>query len=124
MNYSLDAGAMIAFMDGELGANVVEDVLTEPGCVCCAHIFNLTEIYYIYYRRGGQVLAESTIQDLFHLGIVFRNDARSSTYKKLKTYRYSSAICPICEQPLALSGKRSDHISLVQVAASLSHLAC
>jgi len=55
VNYVLDAGPMIAFLDDEPGAEVVEQVLTEPGSTCYAHIFNLTEIYYIYFRRGGVV---------------------------------------------------------------------
>ena len=55
MNYVLDAGPMIAFLDDEPGAEVVEQVLTEPGSTCYAHIFNLTEIYYIYFRRGTPV---------------------------------------------------------------------
>jgi uncharacterized protein with PIN domain len=47
VNYVLDAGPMIAFLDDESGAEVVEQALTEPGSTCYAHIFNLTEIYYI-----------------------------------------------------------------------------
>lgn len=56
MNYVLDAGPMIAFLDDEPGAEVVEQVLTEPGSTYYAHIFNLTEIYYIYFRGGGAEL--------------------------------------------------------------------
>ena len=62
MNYILDAGSMIAFLDDEPGAEVVEDVLTEPGSTCYAHIFNVAEVYYIYFRRGGMAMAEDAIQ--------------------------------------------------------------
>lgn len=48
MNYALDAGPMIAFLDNEPGADVVENALTEPESACYAHIFNLTEVYYLY----------------------------------------------------------------------------
>ncbi len=41
MNFPLDTGPMIAFLDNEPGAEVVEDVLTEPGSSCCAQTFNL-----------------------------------------------------------------------------------
>jgi len=41
VNYILDAGSMIAFLDDEPGAEIVEDSLTEPGSTCYAHIFNL-----------------------------------------------------------------------------------
>ena len=64
MNYAFDAGPMIAFLDGEPGAEVVEDLLTEPGTACAAHIFNLAEIYYIYFRRGGTAMAEDAFQSL------------------------------------------------------------
>jgi hypothetical protein len=56
MTYTLDAGPMIAFMDDEPGAEVVQDRLTEPGRDCHAHIFNLTEVYYTYFRRAGAPL--------------------------------------------------------------------
>jgi uncharacterized protein with PIN domain len=61
VNYVLDAGPMIAFLDDESGAEVVEQALTEPGSTCYAHIFNLTEVYYIYFRRGGAVMAEDAL---------------------------------------------------------------
>lgn len=87
MNYSLDSGGMIAFLDGESGADVVEDVLTEPGSTCYAHIFNLAEIYYIYFRRGGQALAESTIQDLLSLGIRLRDDNDEIFWKEAASFK-------------------------------------
>jgi len=54
VNYVLDAGPMIAFLDDEPGAAVVEQVLTEPGSTCYAPIFNLTEVYYIYIDSHGE----------------------------------------------------------------------
>ena len=64
MNYVLDAGPMIAFLDDEPGAGVVEQVLTEPESTGYAHIFNLMEIYYIYFRRRGEGVAEDALQSL------------------------------------------------------------
>lgn len=87
MNCALDSGVMIAFLDGEPGADVAEEVLTEPGCICYAHIFNLTEIYYIYFRRGGKTLAESTIQDLLELDIVFRDDNDEVFWKEAASFK-------------------------------------
>lgn len=87
MNYSLDSGAMIALLDGEPGAEIVEDVLTEPGSTCFAHIFNLAEIYYLYFRRGGQPLAESALQDLLSLGIVLRDDHDEAFWKEAASFK-------------------------------------
>ena len=83
---------MIAFLDGEPGDDKVEDVLTEPGSTCFAHIFNLAEIYYIYYRRGGQALAESTIQDLLSLGIVLRDDHDEPFWKEAASFKGRHAL--------------------------------
>ena len=55
MKYVLDAGPMIVFLDDDRGAEVIERVLTEPGGTCYAHIFNLTEVYYIYFRPGSSL---------------------------------------------------------------------
>jgi PIN domain nuclease of toxin-antitoxin system len=87
MNYALDAGPVIAFLDDEPGAEVVEDVLTEPGSVCYAHIFNLSEIYYIYYRRGGVVLAEEVLQALDEAGIRVRDDNDEAFWKEAASFK-------------------------------------
>ena len=78
---------MIALLDGEPDADVVEDVLTAPGSTCYAHIFNLAEIYYIYFRRGGHTLAESNIEDLLTLGIVLRDDHDNAFWKEAASFK-------------------------------------
>ncbi len=85
MNYALDAGPMIAFMDDEPGAEVVEDLLTEPGSACHAHIFNLTEVYYLYFRRGGASMAEDAVQTLTEAGIGIRSDNDTAFWKAAAT---------------------------------------
>lgn len=92
MNYVLDAGPMIAFLDDEPGAAVVEQVLTEPGSTCYAHIFNLTEVYYIYFRRGGAVMAEDALQSLIDAGIVVRDDHDAAFWKEAATFKGTHAI--------------------------------
>jgi PIN domain nuclease of toxin-antitoxin system len=83
----MDAGALIAFLDDEPGAEVVEDVLTEPGSTCYAHIFNLAEVYYIYFRRGGESMAEDAIQSLLEVGILVRNDSDTGYWKDAATLK-------------------------------------
>jgi PIN domain nuclease of toxin-antitoxin system len=83
---------MIAFLDDEPGAEVVEDLLTEPGSTCSAHVFNLAEVYYIYFRRGGGTMAEYAIQALIDVGIVVLNDNDTPYWKEAATYKGSHAI--------------------------------
>jgi len=92
VNYVLDAGPMIAFLDDELGAEVVERILTEPGSTCYAHIFNLMEIYYIYFRRGGVILAEEALQSLTDVGSVVRDDHDTTFWKEAATFKGSHAV--------------------------------
>ncbi len=92
MNYVLDAGPMIAFLDDEPGAAVTEQMLTEPGSTCYAHIFNLMEVYYIYFRRGGAVMAEDALQSLIDAGIVVRDDHDAAFWKEAAAFKGTHAI--------------------------------
>lgn len=87
MIYVLDAGPMIAFLNGDSGDGVVERLLTESPHGCFAHVFNLTEVYCIYYRRGGKAAAESAIQAILNLGIVPREDADMEYWKDAATFK-------------------------------------
>ncbi|MSQ47083.1 MAG: type II toxin-antitoxin system VapC family toxin [Deltaproteobacteria bacterium] len=92
MNYVLDAGPMIAFLDDEPGAGVVEQVLTEPESTCYAHIFNLMEIYYIYFRRRGEGVAEDALQSLLDTGLTMRDDHDTAFWKEAATFKGKHAI--------------------------------
>ena len=115
MIYVLDAGPMMAFLNNEPGVDVVEDVLTEPGSTCYAHAYNLCEIYYLYYRRGGVAIAESAIQDLLVLGIVPRDDVDTPFWKEAGALkgRYAlslpDAFCLALGQRLAAQVLTTDH---------------
>lgn len=74
MTYILDASAMIAWLRGEQGADVVDSILLDPSHRCLAHSINLCEVYYDAYRHGGQSIAQSTLRDLESAGIVAREE--------------------------------------------------
>ena len=115
MTYVLDAGPMIALLNNEPGAGVTENILTEPGGRCYAHIFNLTEVYYIYYRNGGLALAESALQDLLDAGIVVRDDADAAFWKDAATIKGShplalpDAFCLALARRLNATAVTTDH---------------
>ena len=87
MNYALDAGPMIAFLENEPGADVVEGILTEPNSCCYAHFLNLCEIYYFYFRRGGAILAEEALQSLFDVGVLLRDDHDETFWKEAASFK-------------------------------------
>lgn len=69
MTYVLDSSAMIAFLNGEQGAQDVAALLMETDAVCLAHAINLCEIYYQIIRENGEAAAELTISKLSAIGI-------------------------------------------------------
>ena len=49
----LDACALIAFLQDEPGAEVVEDLLEKPENQCIVHAINATEVQYDLLLRGA-----------------------------------------------------------------------
>lgn len=74
MIYVLDANAMIALANDELGADVIEGYLADPAHTCFAHAVNLCEVLYDGLRRGSQAEALAALQELYDLGVTLRND--------------------------------------------------
>lgn len=78
---------MIAFLNGESGADVVEDKLTEPGSTCSGHAHNLCEVYYLYYRAGGAAVGDGIIEDLLAVGVLPRDDLDTAFWKEAGSYK-------------------------------------
>ena len=54
----LDASAVIAYLKGEPGHEVLADLLTDPGTHLAIHIINACEVYYNYLGADGLAVAE------------------------------------------------------------------
>ena len=74
MIYVLDACAMIAFLRGEPGADVVENALLDATSDCMVHAINLCEVFYDFYRDSGESAAKGAIADLSTVGVTERDD--------------------------------------------------
>jgi len=72
--YVLDACAMIAFLRGEPGADVVENALLDATSDCMVHAINLCEVFYDFYRDSGESAAKGAIADLSTVGVTERDD--------------------------------------------------
>ena len=58
----LDACAMIAYLRGESGADIVENHLL--GDDCFAHSINVCEVYYDFLKVSDENTAKSAVDDL------------------------------------------------------------
>lgn len=70
MIYVLDASAMIAFLRGEAGADVVAQCLLDANVKCYAHALNLCEVFYDFARAASREDALDAISDLALVGVI------------------------------------------------------
>jgi predicted nucleic acid-binding protein len=65
--YVLDACALIAYLNDEPGAEIVDVHLlqaSERAAVVFMHKLNLLEVYYGFYRSGGKEKADEMLNDI------------------------------------------------------------
>ncbi len=124
MIYVLDACAMIAFLKGETGADVVENALLESGGQCMAHALNLCEVYYDFHRAGGAHAADSAILDMRMLGLGERDDIDEPFWKNVGQLKAQGKISLADCFAIALTNRvggtllTSDHHELDAVSAA------
>lgn len=125
MIYVLDACAMVAYLDGESGSDVVENALLEKDSECLAHAINLCEVFYLFHRAGGEAAALKALSDLSDVGIIERNDLDSAFWQQagtLKAVHRKVSLADCCAITLTqrLSGTllTSDHHELDPLAAA------
>ena len=102
----MDAGALIAFLKDEPGADAVQDILLDENSLCRVHALNMCEVYYDFLREYGESGAQSAVEGLLSLGIEVREDMDADIWKHAGGYkadlrRVSLADC-FC---LALAGR-------------------
>lgn len=81
MTYILDACALIAYVRGESGNLVVEDILLDSRSRIAMHAINACEAYYDFVRTDGHALAESVISDSLAAGVEIMEDLDVSLWK-------------------------------------------
>jgi PIN domain nuclease of toxin-antitoxin system len=82
MIYVMDATAMIAFLNGEPGADVVANLLLKANSTSFAHAINCCEVYYGAYRESGEATAEQAIAKIADVGIRLRDDFDPDFWKE------------------------------------------
>jgi PIN domain nuclease of toxin-antitoxin system len=125
MNEILDANALIAFLRDEAGAEIVEQLLTDPANTCFVHAINLCEVFYDFHRAEGEVAAQDAIRTLTGLRIVIREDMDSAFWQeagRLKSAhrRVSLADCLCIALAHRLAGEvvTADHHEFDPLAAA------
>lgn len=94
MIHIIDAGPMIAFLNGEPGRPIMEQILIDNPGECYAHFMNLFEVYYIFLRRGGVKAAEAAMQTLTGVGIQTCYDHDETFWKEAATLKAWNNMSP------------------------------
>ncbi len=73
--FVLDSSALLAFLYGEPGHERVAGLLTTAGerTALRLHRIHLGEVYYLFYRKGGETLAEEMLADVRQLPIILED---------------------------------------------------
>lgn len=121
--YILDACAVIAFLQGEPGAQIVTEILDNPENRCLLHAINACEVYYDVYRRTGEEDAAALEDVLTTAGIELVETIPSTLWQtagqlKAKWRRVSLADCLVLALALLENGTvlTSDHRELEPIA--------
>lgn len=74
MNLVLDANALIAYLEDEVGGSLVGSLLTDAENTCFVHSVNLCEVYYGARRGHGEEAAQQALLVLHDAGLLVRED--------------------------------------------------
>lgn len=121
--FVFDACALIAFLEDEPGAKMVEDLLQEPANRCLVHAVSVCEVYYDLYRRGDTEDAETLEPLLAEFGLEIVETLSSDLWRiagkiKAEWRRVSLADCFTLALAIRESGTlvTSDHHELDALA--------
>ena len=70
--FVLDSSALLAFLYGERGRERVEELLlrsAEGRAGIRLHRIHLGEVYYVFYRKGGERVADAMLEDVRQLPV-------------------------------------------------------
>jgi predicted nucleic acid-binding protein len=124
VSYVLDACAMIAYLNGEPGAPIVDRMLKDTQRECFAHSINLCEVYYDALREFDEATAGQAIIDLIDAGVVERDEMDGDLWReagKIKSrgrISIADAFCAALAQRVGGEAVTSDRREFEPLAAA------
>ena len=88
----MDASALIAYLRGEDGSGVVEQLLLDASANCCVHAVNICEVFYEFVRAAGPDVAHRAVQDLDEVGLVVREDMDADLWQQAGALKAHSLV--------------------------------
>lgn len=87
MTLVFDACAMIAYLRGEPGADIVENYLLNDQDEYITHAINVCEVYYDFLSASDEATAKSVVKDLRAAGIRINKIITTSFWQEAGKYK-------------------------------------
>jgi uncharacterized protein len=87
--YVLDACAVIAYLNAEVGADVVDAILSRSTNACVMHSVNMMEIWHLSRITQDEPTVDRLIADLHAIGVGERNDMDAPFWREVAKYRHT-----------------------------------
>lgn len=87
MNLIFDACALIAYLEDEPGAELVEGLLNSPADVSFVHAVNLCEAYYGARREYGEAAAQAAVAEIRKAGLSMREDMDEELWQEAGRFK-------------------------------------
>jgi predicted nucleic acid-binding protein len=104
-HYVVDACGLIAYLRDEPGAEVMEDLMTDPQNILSMHAITLGEIYYDTRRMRDATVARQVLADIAMLPIVIVRDLSDDLLISAGEFKVSHRISYADAFVLALARK-------------------
>lgn len=88
----LDACAIIAFLRGEPGAEIVRELLEKEPPVCMAHAVNVCEVFYDFLRTAGESDALDSIITLRSIGVAVKEDMDEAFWQQAGRHKVACKV--------------------------------
>jgi predicted nucleic acid-binding protein len=114
-SYCLDACAVIAYLRGESGAEILKTVIEQPHVFLAMHVCNLGEVYYDFLRADGLEAARTAWAFMLELPFALRRDAddafiqRVGTIKVTERVSFTDGFAPALSERLQVLVMTTDH---------------
>lgn len=87
MTQVLDASAIIAFLRGEPGAEIVRQCLTVEPPRCMVHVINLCEVFYDFLEHSDEDAAALAVETVRSVGVIVREDMDDAFWQQAGRYK-------------------------------------
>jgi predicted nucleic acid-binding protein len=116
--HCLDACAVIAYLRGEPGAEVLKTTIELPNTFLALHICNLGEVYYDFLRDDGPEASRTAWTNTLELPLELRRDVddafiqRVGTIKVMERVSFADAFALALSERLQVPLVTTDHHEL------------